>query len=150
MRLLLYYLKINVGKFHEKSLFWTKSWENYIFVKDYVWIGIRTMIKYGWCQAQTGHWEHCTAGHLARCSVFFYYYYIVFFAFPMWSFPIVAFPNKSIINHKSVSLDWLFTSVPCLRQTVLNRVDARDSRKERKLSEITDLFRASRAGQFHL
>ncbi len=25
---------------------------------------------------------------------------------PKWSFQIVAFPNKSIINHKSVSLDW--------------------------------------------
>ncbi len=45
-------------------------------------------------------------------------------------------------------------SVPCLRQTVLNKVDARDSRKEGKwqeeavkCSEITD--RDSSAGQFH-
>ncbi len=64
----------------------------------------------------------------------------------------------SIINHKSVSLDWQrCTSVSCFRQTVPNRTDARDSMKERKRPEeavkccnITDLFRASSAGQFNL
>ncbi len=54
-------------------------------------------------------------------------YPFFFFCLPnvsKWSFPIVAFPNKSIINHKSV-MSWLaaprFTSVPCLRQTVFEQ-----------------------------
>ncbi len=73
---------------------------------------------------------------------------------PNVSFPIVEYPNKWIIHHKSVSLDWQRrASVSCLRQTGLNRVDAWDSRKERKwpeeavkCNEITYLFRASGAG----
>ncbi len=41
----------------------------------------------------------------ALCFFYFYYYYYYIFIFclpdvPKWSFPIVAFPNKSIINHK--------------------------------------------------
>ncbi len=74
------------------------------------------------------------------------------------SFPIVAFPNKSITNHKSVSLDrQRRASCLFLHQMVLNRVNARDLRKERKrpeeavnCSEITNLFRTSSAGQFRL
>ncbi len=134
------------------------------------------LFTHGFTSTQTGaDWPFGAPGRfpvadLARCPVFFIYlllfifwkyYNFYFFCLPnvpKWSFPIVAFPNKSIINHKSVSLDWLrFRSVPCLRQTVLNRVVARDSRKERKrseetvkCSEITNLFRASSAGQFHL
>ncbi len=64
-------------------------------------------------QAQTGHWENRDVSRwpgswfvpLPCCFIIFFY----FFAFSMCqkrSFPIVAFPNKSIINHKSVSLDW--------------------------------------------
>ncbi len=70
----------------------------------------------------------------------------------------MVFPNKSKINHKWVSLDWQRrASRLFLHQTVLNRVNARESRKERKRSEetvkynnITNQFRASSAGQFHL
>ncbi len=66
----------------------------------------------------TGTFPGGLAAHLARCPVFFYFFlllllllllFILFFCLPnvpKWSFPIVAFPNKSIINHKSVSLDW--------------------------------------------
>ncbi len=43
----------------------------------------------------------------------------------------MAFPNKSILNHESVSLDWQ-RRASRLRQTVLNRVDARDSTQGRR------------------
>ncbi len=68
----------------------------------------------------------------------------------------------SLINHKSVSLDWQRRasrpcSLPPSNSFECRWVDARDSRKERKqpeetvkCSEITNLFRASSAGQFHL
>ncbi len=46
----------------------------------------------------------------AHCPVFLLYLNCIsFFCLPnvpKWSFPTVAFPNKSIINHKLVSLDW--------------------------------------------
>ncbi len=50
----------------------------------------------------TGTFPGGLAADLARCPEYF------FFAFPVprWSFPIVVFPNKLKINHKSVSLDW--------------------------------------------
>ncbi len=48
------------------------------------------------------------AADLARCPVFVFIYLFIFCLpnVPKLSFPIVAFPNKSKINHKSVSLDW--------------------------------------------
>lgn len=39
---LYFYQHLNVGKFHEKATFWTKSWEMCVFVKHYVWIKFRT------------------------------------------------------------------------------------------------------------
>ncbi len=87
-------------------------------------------------------------------SFILYYHYYCLPNVPNVSFPIVEYPNKWIINHKSVILDWQHrASVSCLRQTGLNRVDAQDSRKERKrpeeavkCNEITYLFRTSGAG----
>ncbi len=65
----------------------------------------------------TGTFPSGLAADLARCPVFFIIiiiiisFFLLLFYFclpsvPKWSFLIVAFPNKSIINHKSVSLDW--------------------------------------------
>ncbi len=58
---------------------------------------------------------------LARCLFFFYCYDLFYYLFifclsnlPKLSFMTVAFPNKSIINHKSVSLDWQKGSASCL------------------------------------
>ncbi len=112
----------------------------------------------------TGTFPGGLAADLARCPVFllllllFFLLLLLLFCLPnvpKWSFPIVVFPNKSIINHKSVSLDWQRALHVCSLPP--SKVDARDSRKERKqpeetikCSEITNLFRASSAGQFHL
>ncbi len=80
------------------------------------------------------------APDLGRCPVGFFVCFFCLPNVPKWSFTILAIPNKSKINHKSVSLDWQ-RRASCLflasHQMVLNRVDARDLRKERKWSEET-------------
>ncbi len=109
----------------------------------------------------TGTFPGGLAADLARYPVFFYYYYYYFYLFfclpnvPKWSFPIVAFPNKSIINHKSVSLDWQRALHVCSLPPTESMRGTRGRRgngqkKTVKCSEITNLFRASSAGQFHL
>ncbi len=57
----------------------------------------------------TGTFPGGLVADLTRCPVCFYYF-VLFFCIPnvqKWSFPIVAFPNKSIINLKSVNMTWL-------------------------------------------
>ncbi len=83
-------------------------------------------------QAQTGHWEN---RDVSRWPGSWFVPWHVFYLkkiclpnVPKWSFPIVAFHNKS-----------RFKSVSCLRQTVLNRVDVRDSRKEKERPEESEM-----------
>ncbi len=136
--------------------------EHYIYIYIYIYI-----------QARTGHWEHRDVfrwpggwfGPLP-CFLFIYYYYFIiiiiiyFFAFPMCQSDHFRLWH-SLINHKSVSLDCQHAlhvcSLPPSNSFEPFWVDARDLRKERKrpeetvkCSEITNLFRDSSAGQFHL
>ncbi len=113
----------------------------------------------------TGTFPGGLAADLACCPVFFFIYYYYFFYYftnvPKWSFPIVAFHNKSIINHKSVSLDWqhrassLFLAsvkrfwTESMRWTRWRRGNGQ--KKQLNVAKLaTNLFRASSAGQFHL
>ncbi len=72
----------------------------------------------------------------------------------------MAFPNRSKINHKSVSLDWQrrasrHCSLPPSNSFEPSRCAEGEEGEEMaeetvKCSKITNLFRASGAGQFHL
>ncbi len=72
--------------------------------------------RHGLAIGSTGTFPGGLAADLARCPVFYFIlffklFYLFIFCLPIpnvpkWLFPSVAFPNKSIINHKSLSLDW--------------------------------------------
>ncbi len=95
-------------------------------------------------------------------AAFFYhlFYYYLFFAFPMCQSDNFRLWHSLIIVNRLVltgSAALHGCSLPPSNSFEYRWVDARDSRKERKqpeetvkCSEITNLFRASSAGQFHL
>ncbi len=136
----------------------------------YIFWETQTKCKQKWYQVRTGHWEHRNISRWPGAwfgplpCIYIYMYIIEFFycfAFPMCQSDHVQLWNSLINQQKKIINRFVFsgsiTSVPCLRQTVLNRVDTQDSRTERKrkeetvkCSEITNLFSASSAGQFHL
>ncbi len=74
------------------------------------WYTGNTLSRRGLAIGSTGTIPGGLAGDLpAALYIFFFYIYLFIFCLPnvpKWSFPIVAFPNQSIINHKLVSLDW--------------------------------------------
>ncbi len=84
-----------------------------------LWLVFRVLLfgsREYWVQTLTGHWEHRDVsrwpgpggwfGPLPCVFIFFIFFIFCLPNVPKWSYPIVTLSNKSIINHKSVSLDW--------------------------------------------